>query len=325
MKTTARAHSNIAFIKYWGRKDEILRLPSNGSISMNLSQLFTTTTVDFIPSLLQDDITVNEKKEGEIGARISKHLERIRNLAGTRTRARVVSQNSFAASAGMASSASGFAALTVAGTVAADLHLPEKDLTILARQGSGSACRSIPDGFIQWLDSDTSEGSYAQSIHDPSYWDICDVIAVVSTEKKDVSTSVGQQSAETSIFFKTRLEHINKKIETCKELLLKKNFNELGKLIEQEALELHAVMLTSWPSLIYWEPTSIAVMKAVQRLRKEGISAYFTIDAGPNIHIICQKKDSDSVGRTIKSVSGVLDVITNTTSKGSYLLTEHLF
>lgn len=325
MKATARAHSNIAFVKYWGRKDEILRLPSNGSISMNLSNLYTTTTVEFVSSLKEDDIVVNGIKNSEINERISRHLDRIRKIAHQKLYAKVVSQNSFAASAGMASSASGFAALTVAGLNAIGVTLSEKDTSILARQGSGSACRSIPDGFVEWLDGDTSDESYAYKLFDPIYWDICDIVAVISKEKKDISTSVGQQSAQTSIFFQTRLQHIAEKIKECKKLIKDKKFDEFGKLIEMEALELHSIMFTSWPSLIYLEPTSLSVIKTVKKLRGEGISAYYTIDAGPNIHVICLKKDVEVIAKRIGSVPGVMETIKNEASKGTYLIPEDLF
>lgn len=325
MKATAKAHSNIAFIKYWGRKDETLRLPSNGSISMNLSNLFTTTTVEFNHSLERDDILVNGEKNDEINNRITKHLDKVRACMQKNTYAKVISQNSFAASAGMASSASGFAALTVAATAAANLHLSEKELSILARQGSGSACRSIPNGFVEWLDGDTSESSYAYTLFDESYWDVCDVIAIISKEKKDISTSVGQQIAASSIFFQTRLNNINQKITTCKEFIKTKNFDEFGKLIEMEALELHTIMLTSWPSLIYLEPASLSVMKTVKKLRAEGLPVYFTIDAGPNIHVICLKKNLDYVEKQINVTIGVTETIQNFSSRGSYLIDNHLF
>ncbi len=325
MKATARSHSNIAFVKYWGKKDEVLRLPTNGSISMNLSNLFTTTSVEFLPSLKADDILVNGISNSSINHRVSNHLDRIRHFSKHSSFAKVISQNSFSASAGMASSASGFAALTVAGLTSAGITLSEKEVTMLARQGSGSACRSIPDGFVEWLDGDSSEKSYAYSFHDSNYWDVCDVVAVVSTEKKDIATSIGQQSAETSIFFKARLKKMSEKIRECKEYIDKKNFNGFGKLIELEALEMHAIMLTSWPSLIYWEPSSLAVMKLVKRMREAGISVYFTIDAGPNIHVVCLKKDLETINKQIQSIPGVIETIMNSASKGSYLIQNHLF
>ena len=325
MKATARAHSNIAFVKYWGRKDEILRLPTNGSISMNLSNLFSTTTVEFSPALPEDDITINNIKDKTVNDKVSKHLDRIRTLSKVNSFAKVVSHNSFAASAGMASSASGFAALTLAGITSAGSKLSEKEVSILARQGSGSACRSIPNGFVEWLDGDTSNESYAKSIFNESYWAICDIVTIISKEKKDVATSVGQQRVDSSIFFQTRLENIKTKIEQCHKLIEMKDFENFGKLIEMEALELHSIMLTSWPSLIYLEPESLIVMKLVHQLRAEGILVYFTIDAGPNIHVICLQKDSDLINKKLLNLSGVKETIINMPSKGTYLVEESLF
>ena len=201
MKATAIAPSNIAFIKYWGKKDEILRLPENGSLSMNLSGLQTTTTVEFSPQFSEDYIEINGIREPNEGNRAIKHLDRVRALAKVSEFAKVVTKNNFPTGTGLSSSASGFAALTVAATKAAGLNLPEKELSILARQGSGSACRSIADGFVEWIDGDTSDTSYAISLYPPGYWDIVDVVAVVSEGRKDVSTSEGQKLVRSSPFF----------------------------------------------------------------------------------------------------------------------------
>ena len=325
MKATAVAPSNIAFIKYWGRKDEILRLPENGSISMNLSDLLTTTTVEFNPDFKKDLIIINDKKEEGEGSRVVKHLDRIRKLVKINYRAKVVSQNNFPTGTGLSSSASGFAALTVAGAKAAGLNLSEKELSILARQGSGSACRSIPDGFVEWLDGDTNETSYAVSLYPHSYWDIVDVVTIVSKNKKDVSTTEGQKLAGSSPFFPLRLERINERIKLIKKYLKEKDFKNFGELIEQEALELHAIMLTSSPSLIYWLPGTLKVMHAVKRWREEGLQVYFTVNTGQDIHLICQKKDIEKVVRKAKEVSDVQKTIINYPSKGARLTKNHLF
>src|SRR3990167_337608 len=208
MKATATAPSNIAFIKYWGRKDETLRLPENGSLSMNLSALQTTTTVEFSPDYTEDHIEINGTRESNESSRAVKHLDRVRALAKISDFAKVVTKNNFPTGTGLSSSASGFAALTVAAASAAGLQLSEKDLSVLARQGSGSACRSIPDGFIEWLDGDTSETSYATQIFLPNWWNIADVVAIVSESKKEVSTSTGQQSAQSSPFMPVRLRRM---------------------------------------------------------------------------------------------------------------------
>ena len=331
MKATAIAPSNIAFIKYWGRKDEALRLPENGSISMNLSNLLTTTTVEFNKLFKEDKIVSSDKKEdsakqnGNEGNRAIKHLDKIRKLARINLKARVVTKNNFPTGTGLSSSASGFAALTLAGVKAAGLNLSEKELSILARQGSGSACRSIPDGFVEWLDGDTSDTSYGVSLYPENYWDIADVVAIVSKNKKEVSTTEGHKLAASSPFFPLRLEKINGKIKSIKKIMETKDFKAFGELVEAEALELHAIMLTSSPSLIYWLPGTLKVMHAVKKWRQEGLEVYFTVNTGQDIHLICQKKDVEKVIEKAKEVSDVQKRIVNYPSKGARLKEKHLF
>lgn len=325
MKATAIAPSNIAFIKYWGRKNEELRLPENGSLSMNLSNLLTTTTVEFNPDFREDEIIINNQKEENEGNRAIKHLDKIRDLAKINLKAKVVTKNNFPTGTGLSSSASGFAALTVAAAKAAGLNLSEKELSILARQGSGSACRSIPDGFAEWLDGDTNETSYASSLYKPEYWDIADVIAVVSKNKKEISTTEGQKLASSSPFFPVRLARIKEKIDLIKKYMKEKNFVAFGELVEAEALELHAIMLTSIPSLIYWLPGTLKVMHAVKRWRREGLQVYFTVNTGQDIHLICRKKDVEKIVKKAEEISEVQKTIINYPSEGVHVESTHLF
>jgi len=325
MKKTAIAPTNIAFIKYWGRKDEILRLPTNGSISMNLSGLSTTTTVEFDQKYLKDEVTINGVQNEKESLRVIKHLDRIRKLANISDKAKVVSTNNFPTATGLSSSASGFAALTVAGCAAIGLKLNEKELSILARQGSGSACRSIPDGFVEWIDGDTSDTSYAESIFPLDYWDIVDVVTIVSDERKHIATSEGQKRVDTSPFMSTRLNLIPEKIIQCKKYIKEKDFKLFGELIESEALELHAIMLTSQPSLIYWLPATIHVMKLVKKWRSEGLSVYFTVNTGQDIHLICQKKDVPNLEEKLKTVQDIKKIIISYPSRGTALTEQHLF
>ncbi len=325
MKSTAVAPSNIAFIKYWGKKNEQLRLPENASISMNLSNLFTTTTVEFSANYKEDSIEIDGIKESNGENRAIQHLDRVRKMANLSFKAKVVTKNNFPVGTGLSSSASGFAALTLAGVSAAGLKLSEKELSILARQGSGSACRSIPDGFVEWLDGSTSDTSYALSLYPPNYWDILDVIAIVSAEKKDVSSTEGQKFITSSPFFKTRLSHIGEKIFLVKRLLKEKNFLKFGKLIEAEALELHAIMLTSQPSLIYWTSGTLELMKLVKRWRVKGLSVYFTINTGQDIHLIIENKNLDPLLRKLREIKFIQKIVINRPSVGARLTHEHLF
>jgi diphosphomevalonate decarboxylase len=325
MKATAVAPSNIAFIKYWGKKDETLRLPENGSIAMNLSNLLTTTTVAFDKTFSEDTVIINGKQIEKEKIRTIKHLDRIRKIAQNDLKAKVVSENNFPTSTGLSSSASGFAALTVAGAAALGLQLSEKELSILARQGSGSAARSIPDGFVEWLDGNTSETSYAVSLYEPDYWDIVDVVAVVNVGPKDVATSEGMKSAAASPFFQVRRSHMQQKIKDLKKTMKQKDFQSFGEIVEAEALELHAIMLTSMPSLIYWLPGTIRVMRAVKKWQSEGLQVYFTVNTGQDIPLICEKKHAKKVEALVEKIEGVQKTIVNYPDKGAHVVKKHLF
>lgn len=326
MKATAIAPSNIAFTKYWGRKDEILRLPANGSISMCLSNLLTTTTVEFSDKYTKDELILNNKKPQDIETeRVVKHLDRIRNLAKMKQKAKVFSNNNFPIAVGLSSAASGFAALTLAASKAAGLNLSEKELSILARQASGSACRSIPSGFVEWLDGNTSETSYAMQIFPPTHWKIADVVAIVSTTRKEVPTSVGHTKAQSSPFMALRLSRMKEKQVLVKKLIKERNFTEFGQLLEQEALELHTIMLTQYPPLIYWTAGTLKLMKLVSHWRAAGIPVYFTINTGQNIHLLCLLADVEKVKLKLTKLDFVKNIIVNTPGEGARLTSKHLF
>ncbi len=325
MKATAVAPSNIAFTKYWGRKDEKLRLPANGSIAMCLSNLLTTTTVEFSPPLKKDQIIINGVQEtGEV-ERVIKHLDRIRKIAKINLRAKMVSNNNFPSGTGLASSASGFAALTLAAIKAARISLSEKQVSILARQGSGSACRSIPGGFVEWLDGDSSETSHAIQIFPSNWWKIANVVAIISQKRKEVSSSIGHQAAYSSPFMTTRVANMPEKNKLIKKLIKKKDFKKFGELIEKEALEFHAITLTQNPPLIYWTPGTVLLMKLIQKWRDEGLLVYFTLDTGQDIHLICEAKSVNKVKAKLTQIEEVKDIIVNTPGDGARLSKKHLF
>ncbi len=325
MKGTVTAPSNIAFIKYWGKKDEDKKIPVNNSISMNLSDLTTTTTVEFDQQYKEDSIIINDEIDERQSARVIKHLDLIRKKAGLKLKAKIVSVNNFPDGTGLSSSASGFAALTFAATKAAGLNLDEKELSILARQGSGSASRSIPDGFVEWNKGTSSESSYSRSIYPKDYWDIIDVVAIISQEKKDVSSTEGQKTVRSSPFFQARLNKIDEKIKQFKITLETKNFTEFGKIIEEEALELHAIMITSIPSLIYWQSETIKLMKLVKEWRSNGLESYFTLNTGQDIHLIAEGKNKEKLLSKLNDIKEVKEIIINHPSDGARLTEKHLF
>lgn len=321
MKATTIAPANIAFIKYWGKRDERLRLPTNSSVSMNLSAATTTTTVEFSDSYQEDDIQfVDDEATQRETTRIVAHLDRIRKRAKSSLRARVVTQNSFPKSSGIASSASGFAALTVAAAGALGLTLAEKELTTLARLGSGSACRSIPDGFVEWLAGKTNDASHAYCLYPHTHWDLRDIVAIVDTEKKKVASTEGMDGVITSPLFQTRLAAIPGRIARVKAALQKKDIALLGAVLEEECLDMHRVCQTQIPPLYYWNDVTRDIIRAVGEWRKGGLAVYFTIDAGPNVHLICEAKDEQVVVEKVKTLSGIEQVIINKPAQGAHLI-----
>lgn len=325
MKTTYKASSDIALVKYWGKKDEVLRLPENGSISIILDGLDTVTTVEFDDKYKVDSVTINgDVEEGE-ETRVVKHLDRIRDLAKVETRAKVASENIFPKGTGLSSSGSGFAALTYAATEALGLVLSEKEMSILARQGSGTACRCVCGGFVEWVDGDTSDSSYSHSIYDKTHWDVRDVVVVVDEGKKLVSSTQGHALANTSIFYKERLNQIKAKLNKVKEAISNKDFSRLGELVETEALEFHSILLTSQPSMIAWYPGTVEVMLEVQKMRREGVEAYFTINTGFNVHVLTLPKFEKEVSDRLNKLSLVKKTLLAKVGNKPQLLNRHLF
>jgi len=309
-QATARACANIAFIKYWGNRDHTLRLPANSSLSMNLEGLHTTTTVRFDPDLEADHLTLDGQAASEAArARVSAHLDHVRRLAGSETHAEVVSENSFPMGVGIASSASAFAALSVAASAAAGLTLSERALTTLARLGSGSASRSVPEGFVEWHAGGNHESSYAESVAPPGHWALVDLVAIISDEHKAVGSTQGHALAKTSPLQAARLADTPRRLEACRAALLARDFGAFATVVEDDVLQMHAVMMTSQPPLFYWMPATLGVMEAVRRWREEGRTACYTIDAGPNVHVLCPQEEADATEQALRTVDGVKAVL----------------
>ncbi|MFO7586148.1 MAG: diphosphomevalonate decarboxylase, partial [Anaerolineales bacterium] len=237
ISATAQALPNIAFIKYWGNRDNALRLPANGSISMNLDGLFTRTTVSFQPSLALDELIINGRQVGGKGLeRVSGILDLVRQGAGMDIRAEVVSENNFPTGAGIASSASAFAALALAATQAAGLEWPEAAISRLARLGSGSASRSIPSGFVEWQMGDSDEeDSFAVSIAPPEHWDLADCVAIVSAGHKATGSTEGHVLAPTSPLQEARVADAPRRLDLCRRAILERDFDALADIIELDS------------------------------------------------------------------------------------------
>jgi len=307
---TAEANPNIAFIKYWGNRDNILRLPVSGSISMNLDGLFTRTSVKFQTSLSADTLIINGNEVTGKGLdRVSYILDIIRGMADIYDHAEVLTENNFPSGAGIASSASAFAALALAGSKAANLDLSEPELSRLARRGSGSASRSIPSGFVEWQMGTTEEDSFSFSIAEPDHWELVDCIAIVSAAHKKTGSTEGHAIAPTSPLQDARVADASRRLDICRNAILNKDFDAFASIVELDSDMMHSVMMTSTPALHYWSPASLAVMSAVRQWRDEGLSACYTVDAGPNIHVICPASDSQMVDKKLREIKGVTNVL----------------
>jgi diphosphomevalonate decarboxylase len=323
--STALAHPNIALIKYWGNRDDALRIPANGSISMCLEGLVTRTRVEFESRLTADELTINDIPAAGLALeRLGQVLDLVRRLAGIALYAQVDSYNNFPSGAGIASSASAFAALALAASSAAGLKLSEAELSRLARRGSGSACRSVPAGFVEWAAGTSDEDSYAQSIASPEHWDLVDCIAIVSREHKATGSSRGNSLAVTSPLQAARVADTPRRLDLCRSAVCGRDFEALAEIVELDSNLLHAVMMTSTPALFYWQPTTLTIMQVVRSERTKGLPVCYTIDAGANVHVLTLSENAGKVADILKGLAGVQDVLMAGVGSGARLVESEI-
>jgi diphosphomevalonate decarboxylase len=316
-EATAQAHANIALVKYWGKRDGALNLPAAGSLSLTLAALTTRTTVCFDDSLAADELVLDGRRaEGPEVARLSAWLDLVREPAGLRQRARVVSDNDFPTASGLASSASAYAALALAATRAAGMELTDRGLSVLARRGSGSAARSIFGGFAVWWAGTRADGtdSYAEplvALEALADWPLRMVIAVVGGGRaKSISSRAAMsRCADTSPLYRGWLDAVPGDLTAARGAIERRDFHALGEVAERSALAMHAAAMASRPSIIYFQPATIACIHAVQAMRGDDLAAYFTIDAGPHVKVLTLAEHVDDVAGRLRAVDGVTDVI----------------
>lgn len=325
MQATAKAHTNIALIKYWGKRDEALILPTNNSLSLTLDAFYTTTTVHFKADLKQDVFNLDGQTiEGPQYKQVQQYLDRIRRFAGQESvYAQVDSTNNVPTAAGFASSASGFAALAAAATRALGLDLNDDALSRLTRMGSGSACRSIYGGFAEWQQGTETDGSdsYAVQIAPQNFWDVRVAAVVLSESMKDVSSREGmKRTVDTSVFYNGWLDSVGQDLANIKQAIIAQDFERVGAITEANCLKMHATTLGAQPPFTYWLDTTMSAMQAVRALRARGIPAYFTIDAGPNVKVLYLPENEAEIEETLRSLPGVTDVILSRSGQGvSYI------
>lgn len=304
---TVRAHANIALAKYWGKADTSRNLPAVPSLSLTLAGMRTTTEVTFAPELGCDELVLGGKADlGKALARASKLLNEVRGLAQVTTFARVRSHNDFPTAAGLASSASGFAALALAATRALGLDLPIERVSALARAASASAARSLFGGFVELGASAES----AARVAPPEHWSLKMLVAVTSEAAKDTGSTDGMQhTARTSPYYASWVADAPRLFAEVKAAVLARDFERLAPAVEHSAMMMHASMLAASPALIYFRPATLAVIEAVRAQRRNGTPACFTIDAGPHVKVLVEASQAQALGRALANVEGVLRVL----------------
>jgi diphosphomevalonate decarboxylase len=308
---TARACANIALVKYWGKRDALLNLPAAGSLSLTLAALVTETTVQFDETLDDDELVLDgAPATADETKRIAAFLDLVRAQAGIPIHARVTSRNDFPTASGLASSASGFAALAVAATGAAGLSLSPQELSILARRGSGSAARSVFGGFVRMYAGVASEDAYAEPIASPLLEHVRIVIAVVGggVPKLRGSRDAMDHTAATSPMYRAWLDLVPRDLEAAGDALAAGDLARLGAITEANALAMHASAIAARPAVIYWRPATLAVLEKVRGLRECGVAAWATMDAGPHVKVLTTADDASTIAMQLRDLDGVTAV-----------------
>ncbi len=320
-QSKARAHTNIALIKYWGKRDNKLFLPMNSSLSLTLDAFYTETSVELSDSFEADSFILNDQPQNpQETTKISHFLDLFRQTAGIKTAAKVVSQNFVPTAAGLASSASAFAALGAAMNHATGLNLDLAELSTYVRRGSGSATRSVYGGFVEWQMGTTSADSLAVEIDDAS-WDIGMITVAVNTNKKTLSSRVGMKlTVETSAFYPAWLESAAKDLISIKEAIHKQDFQQLGEITESNGMKMHGTMLGATPPFSYWEPLTVEVLTKIREIRRQGWQCYFTMDAGPNVKILCRYSDAEAIQKLLTTAFPDNPVIISKVGSGVKLI-----
>ncbi|WP_317955087.1 diphosphomevalonate decarboxylase [Staphylococcus haemolyticus] len=294
----ARAHTNIALIKYWGKADEALIIPMNNSLSVTLDRFYTETRVTFDETLTEDLLILNgEAVNAKESAKIQRYMEMIRKEAGISEHALIESENFVPTAAGLASSASAYAALAGACNEALQLGLSDKDLSRLARRGSGSASRSIYGGFAEWEKGHDDESSFAHRV-EADGWEneLAMVFVVINNKSKKVSSRSGMSlTRDTSRFYQYWLDNVEPDLKDTKEAIAQKDFKRMGEVIEANGLRMHATNLGAQPPFTYLVPESYDAMRIVHECREAGLPCYFTMDAGPNVKVLIEKKNQQAI------------------------------
>ncbi|MGH8321636.1 MAG: diphosphomevalonate decarboxylase [Gammaproteobacteria bacterium] len=323
-QATAQAQPNIALIKYWGKRNAALNLPATGSLSVTLDSLWTRTQVRFDAALAHDELRLNGVENPAGFARVSACLDLLRQRVGLDRYASVITENNFPTAAGLASSASGFAALVLAASRALELKLEPRELSVLARRGSGSAARSIFGGFVEMTvgERDDGEDAYATPLLAAAEWPLRVAVAVTSSSTKSIGSSTGMElSQRTSPFYEAWIASAAKDLTTARRAVLARDFGMLAAVSEHNCLKMHAVMMTTQPGLIYWNAATVECLHRIRKLREhEGLGTFFTVDAGPQVKAVCLPGDAQHVVVALRELPGVEKVLLSSLGEGARVI-----
>ena len=306
MRATAIAQPNIALIKYWGKRDLERNLPAVGSISITLRDLFTEMQVELDDSLSADTLTVNGDVDEKMLPRLSASLDLVAGTA--RRRAAIVSRCNFPIAAGLASSASAFAAITVAAAHAADKSLGLDALANLAGRSSGSAARSLFGGFVELENRDTDIA--VSTLCNADKWPLTVVVAITETRPKAVgSTEAMEISRKTSPFYSNWVGRQNEDLKTARDAIRRRDFEQLAAIAEHNCLKMHSIMWASRPPVVYWNSSTMRCLQTIRELQRDGLGVFFTIDAGPQVKAVCLPDHAEAARVALAATAGVSDVM----------------
>lgn len=319
MRATATAQPNIALIKYWGKRDLARNLPAVGSISITLADLSTTMAVEFDDAFGDDQLEINGAQSSSMLPRVSQCLDHVAGV--DRARARVVSESNFPIAAGLASSASSFAALTVAAAAAIEHTATREELARLAGHASGSAARSLYGGFVELANDDDSIRLEALRASDA--WPLEVVVAVTDSGPKAIgSTEAMEISRQTSPFYASWVADQESDLEVARDAIAAKDFTALAAIAEHNCLKMHSIMWASRPPTVFWNSATLNCLQTIRRLQSDAVNVFFTIDAGPQVKAVCLPQHVDEVSEALSATDGVREIMTTGLGAGARLVDQ---
>ena len=305
-ETIAIAHPNFALVKYWGKKDSEQNRPAMSSISITVDSMQSKTTIISDQASNKHRLFLNGKEESDL-SRVLPSIDYLSKISKSDDYLVIRSENNFPTSSGLASSASGIASLVTAYEAHYGINLDMRDRIHASILGSGSAPRSLLGGFVLM----DHKNSYSCSqILEKSEWPLEILICIVSNHKKKISSREGMEiSKKTSPLYMDWLNINARHIGLALKAIKNKNFTALGKVSEENCRLMHKVMKTSIPSILYMTEVTKSCLSEIERLRSSGHKLFYTIDAGPQIKIICDSSSSKSIKESIKQNTDVIKVI----------------